>query len=155
MIKGSSQELKHLYSILEKVFIGYKNLPDDVAVFSIGKNENNRIVSVLFTTSVQTSEIFNNEPENLTIDVNPSWSKNLSGIGDDLNIRFDIYSVSDDKNAMYVGVAPGEMPSEQFELINALKSVDKLNVFVVDENREIISLMNCSWDYSDFKEIIG
>lgn len=147
---GVNEDLKQLNDIMAMVFPGYEDFSVDSVVPSISGEP--PVVSLMIVCSQEASGNFGENKEILA-EVSADVVNSSKETGYDLNIKvefsFPLY------NLQFFAVIEGEEQDEQRDFARLLTEIDYFIIWLVDGQKNLLSVLQVAWNKEVHKEILG
>lgn len=143
-----------MQSLMEKIFTRFREYPMNSMTPALSTNvDGKEVVSMLILGDDYMVQDFKQDTEGrVDIKISCYTERNQHNIGKDLVVRIDFYYPTG--HPIFETVLYGDLAKGQKEFIEALKTVDKVVVWVADKDREAIKVMQLEWDYKAHADIL-
>ncbi|KUO58308.1 MAG: hypothetical protein APF84_05615 [Gracilibacter sp. BRH_c7a] len=137
-----------LEELMSRVFPGYEEFQlDSVTPAITGENK----LSFMIVCNDEAKSTFL-EAEEIYIQVFLSTEESLAGQGLNLNLRFEVTFPL--FKLQFFATIEGENTRQQKVLASLLTQVDQFIVWVVDEDKSIVKILQAAWDMEGQSEIL-
>lgn len=138
-----------LLDIMAEAFPGYQDFKVSSVTPSVMGTEDRFLVSFLVVCNEEAAEDFRKEEEVYAdVVVNVQDSANSEGL--DLHMTL-VFAFSSFSLEFYLAVLAEDKDMQKY-FVEKLSKVDKLIVWLVDEEKNLINVLQMNWDYDKHKE---
>lgn len=144
----SSLNDKDLVEIMGKVFPGYEEFkPDSVTPAITGGDR----LSFMIVCNDEAKKSFQ-ETEDIFSQLFLDTTDGTKGFGLDLNLRFEFTFPA--FKLQFFAVIEGKNVCQQHSFAKLLQEVDRFIIWLVDEEKSIINVLQVAWDIGEQSEIV-
>lgn len=147
-IDYNDQQMKELMS---KIFPGYEDFMTGTVTPSITGTQDNPVVSFMIVCNDEASKYFS-EFQDISAEVVAEVSDNKKGLGQDLFLRlefaFPVFSLQ------FFTAVEGENAEQQKHFARVLMEIDYFVMWLVDKDKNLLTVMQVEWDSEKHKEIL-
>lgn len=147
----ATDETGQITEIMAQLFPGYENFQVHSVTPSIYGERDNPVVSFMIVCNDEAVQDFS-RGEEIYVEVITSLEENKNGSGYDLHMRFEfIFPLF---KLQFFTAVEGDNREQQKHFAEVLNKVDKFVIWLVDKEKNLVSVLQTGWDFESNKKVL-